>query len=553
MKRVKSVKSIIALLVIVATIMFYFVSVINSSINFPIYDDYEAILLFLVNFEKANTVFSKCGVIFKQHNEHRIIFGKMVALGYHAIFGLINFVHLIIIGNAALIGILVVLYKSFKIESIAKRLIILIPITIFLFNFKYTEVSCWAMASLQNIWVLLFAFVSFYFLFNDKKQSVVWAIVFATIATFTSGNGLLVFFTGIIVLLLKQEKRKTIIVFSIALILNAIVYFVGLQKIGKHPSLMASFIAHPLDLFLYPMNFIGVLFFEHTTTVGIIIGALVLLGITFIFYKKLYQANYLLFSFLVFMVLTVVVVTLSRFGFGVIQASASRYMINATLIYIIIGMILMERFQSKLNYKIFIPSLLLTIIFNSSGYAVIQHQKEIVNSALRNIDLVNKGNVAEYTLFYPGNDELPQSILSQANSVDIFKTKKTDFTALLSKIKFNIDTSNTRYAIDQFQKISDTTFVVTGWVLIANKNSYNTTILLSLEDSLSHSFIELTQNKLRNDVTTIFKNENCNYDYCGFTKEINLLKYPKGELVVSLLMMSDGINLKIPIHKKIKI
>jgi hypothetical protein len=83
--------------------------------------------------------------------------------------------------------------------------------------------------------------------------------------------------------------------------------------------------------------------------------------------------------------------------------------------------------------------------------------------------------------------------------------------------------------------------------------SYHTSIAIGLEDSLSNMYIVIPSMVIRNDVTNAFMVDHCNYNYSGFTKDLHIHQYPKGEYTLSFLIMSDGVNLKIPIHKKIKI
>lgn len=81
-----STKSIFALLSILITIIIYFIIIIDSSINFPVNDDYPSILHFLIKYDDAKSIFEKIHLIYNQHNEHRIIFGKIITLSYYNIF-----------------------------------------------------------------------------------------------------------------------------------------------------------------------------------------------------------------------------------------------------------------------------------------------------------------------------------------------------------------------------------------------------------------------------------------------------------------------------------
>lgn len=554
MKNQFTSKSLLYLALICVPILIYFITIVRASINFPIMDDYDAILKFLITYIDATNFYDKITAVFSQQNEHRIVYTKLVVLGYHKIFGAINFIPLIVIGNLSLVGILLVFYKSLKIESLDKRLIILLPVVLFLFNYRYAELSCWAMTSIQNIGVLFFAFLSLYFLLKDNKPSIAWAIVFATIATYTSGNGILTFITGIIVLILKKESRRSIFLFGCAFVLNLATYFIGLKKVEGHPPFLASFIANPEDFFLYPLNFLGSVFYGHITVIGFVFGALVLAVFIFIYIKKIYKNNYVLFAFLLFMLSTVGVITISRFGFGVRQANSSRYMVNSSLIYIIIGLIFCEIYYSKLTYKFYLPLVIFIMIFNWISIDSIKGQLITAKYDKNNIIQINNGKIADYNLNYvPIREFHATKILVQADERGIFTTRSAGLVSPLHQTKnaFNSDSSKINYSIEETNWINDSIYNLTGWIFLKNFPSDQTSITIGVEDSMSQMFVESTQRILRTHVAKTYKADNCDYNMSGFSKNINLSKYPKGDYKLNILISVDSLHLKLPLNKTI--
>lgn len=57
-----------------AVIGFYFYQILQYVYNFPLYDDYETILRFLIEWEKTSSLSQKFSLLFQQHNEHRVFF-----------------------------------------------------------------------------------------------------------------------------------------------------------------------------------------------------------------------------------------------------------------------------------------------------------------------------------------------------------------------------------------------------------------------------------------------------------------------------------------------
>src|ERR1700743_859724 len=80
----------------------YFRIVDHYAVNIPWSDDYDAILGFLLEFRKA-PFGEKIGLLFSQHNEHRILSSRLVYITWQALFGRINFRYLTFIGDTQLL------------------------------------------------------------------------------------------------------------------------------------------------------------------------------------------------------------------------------------------------------------------------------------------------------------------------------------------------------------------------------------------------------------------------------------------------------------------
>src|SRR5208282_3307673 len=182
----------------------FFWTIFRYSINIPYWDDYD-ILDFVLKFLDLKNLKDKTALIFAQHNEHRIAFDRMVALIDYYLYGGINFKHLIFIGNISLIGLTLVLFRAFRIEK--DKFLYFIPAIYLLFQPQYWETIFWAMASLANLYVLFFAFLSIYFATKPSQRNFFLAVFFAILATFTSGSGMFVFLVVSAVLI--YQKRFT--------------------------------------------------------------------------------------------------------------------------------------------------------------------------------------------------------------------------------------------------------------------------------------------------------------------------------------------------------
>ncbi|ADB38562.1 hypothetical protein Slin_2544 [Spirosoma linguale DSM 74] len=171
------------------------------AVNIPKWDDH-ALRAFLFYSDQEPTLTGKIYQLFRQHNEHRIVYDRLITRLDYSLFGKLNFVHLMLVGNLSLVGLLLVFVAALR-RSMPGRTTALyaLPISLLLFNLSQWENMYWGMAALQNFSVVLWVLAAFYFLSYTRLWGL--ALVSATLATLTSGNGLIVWPIGFVILALR--------------------------------------------------------------------------------------------------------------------------------------------------------------------------------------------------------------------------------------------------------------------------------------------------------------------------------------------------------------
>lgn len=87
-------------------IIINFLNLVNQyAVNLPIWDDFDSVLNFLIEFTKASDAGEKFALFYKQHNEHRILINKFLTLADYWIFSRISLLHLIYCSTFALIAL----------------------------------------------------------------------------------------------------------------------------------------------------------------------------------------------------------------------------------------------------------------------------------------------------------------------------------------------------------------------------------------------------------------------------------------------------------------
>jgi hypothetical protein len=192
-------------LVVLVPIVAHFYGLFHYGINIPKWDDH-ALRNFLVNFNVADSWGERFRLLFAQHNEHRIVYDRLVALLLYGLTGEINFVGLMAVGSLSLLGILLVFHRIIRVSGLAQA--VFLPLPFLLLTFQHHENTLWGMASLQNFSVVFFTLSSLVCLAQGTKRLFGWAIFWALLALITSGNGTLIWFVGAGILVLQKEGRR---------------------------------------------------------------------------------------------------------------------------------------------------------------------------------------------------------------------------------------------------------------------------------------------------------------------------------------------------------
>ncbi|PMD95905.1 hypothetical protein BWI97_13645 [Siphonobacter sp. BAB-5405] len=190
-------------------IVFFYIVINQVAVNLPWADD--SILMYFLYTYKLPEVswlhFWKDA--FSVHAEHRIVVPRLLMLLTYLIQGEINVKTVLLIGNLSILGSAYILYRYIRRSSLS--LWFFVPVTFLLFQPVYWEDSLWLICVVQHTLVIFWVLLSLHLLQFDKKSCFITACISAILAIFTSGNGLLVWFPGILLLLMQQRKKEVAI------------------------------------------------------------------------------------------------------------------------------------------------------------------------------------------------------------------------------------------------------------------------------------------------------------------------------------------------------
>ncbi|MHB8321197.1 MAG: hypothetical protein ACYDA7_04170 [Acidithiobacillus sp.] len=317
-------------LVMTVPLFIYIWLFLKYTVNMPYSDDYDSVLGWLVQFLYNSNAHQKIIMLFRQHNEHRIVFDRVMELADVYLFGKVDFIYLDFIGLLGLLGLLGVMLYIAKRKGLKTYEVVPIPFLILTLS-QSSQIS-FAMASMQQYWQLLFSVLSLVFLISFRKYvSFVTACVLAIIASFTGAGGLIVFPVGLIYLALSKKLRLSFLWSMVAAAIFYI-YFIYLHyeptPIGKASHAYAY--SHPIKYVEYAVSFVGNA--GHNLTQAFYLGCVLIVMAMTLFIISLRKTDQILTYISVFVLATAAAAGLSRVSMGIGEALGARYTIYSLLI-----------------------------------------------------------------------------------------------------------------------------------------------------------------------------------------------------------------------------
>lgn len=422
------------LIFVPVALYFYFLS--EYALNIPKWDDH-ALKAFIVEFEDAKGLIPKLQSFFKQHNEHRIALDRLFTLIVYKIHGSIEYRWLMWIGNLTLLGLLLIFYRIFQKQKIS--IAYFVPIPFILFQLQLWENTFWGMAAVQNFAIIFLIFGLIYLITSEKRANFRLALLFAFLATFTSGNGITVF-PVCILLLIIQRKFKDASIFSAISICLILLYFYHYKFPTNNPSLAGIGINSIVKGFFM---FLGSVFDlmpntslnQNLTILGgailLVIGLIIAIYLIFNskLFKKQRNLNHLklfILGCLLFLIGTAILVTFTRISYGEIGMLTSRYKIYSILLLIIIYVSFISKVQAVHNRWLPLSLIFVAICFNF--IANFTNFKEVVNF---------KNQLISFGI----NWELDENTVKSSPKIRLYESPDLGFEKNIQEIKTPIETA----------------------------------------------------------------------------------------------------------------
>jgi hypothetical protein len=367
-------------------LVIYIAAVLIFSINMPFGDDYDAVLGFLNKFVTGNSLSEKIWFLFSQHNEHRIVFNRIIELMQYCIMGKANFYVLSIIGNLGWVLSFFVIYKLYKKKCNNYKY--LLPISIMFFSFLTHTLMSWSMASIQQYFQVLFLLLSYYFLiYKFSIKNIFLYQLFLILGVWTGGGGLIFYIPAVIYLFFKKRYRETM--FTIGLFsINVYFYFIFFRYNFISSDSISYFFEHLFVISIYILNFIGNI--KIFTRYEYMVGLIFLLCSIYIAFRKRCEFQILILLAVIF---TAFAAAIDRVDFGVWQALSSRYTMYPIILFSSGYLSILPAKDKRLTNRIFIFALAFSLIIFSL----------CVPNGVKNL-IKYDSNLKLYCIYYPDRE-----------------------------------------------------------------------------------------------------------------------------------------------------
>jgi hypothetical protein len=267
----------LAALLCILPIALYFgiFSEISLNINYVAYDDI-LILGVIPGFEDASWL-ERWQRLTDPFPEHRLVFSRSLVLASYYLFGKVNLVSLMVIGNLCWVGCAGIFYAVFR--RLQLSLWYFVPVVWLWFTIHSFENMLWGVSSLCNFGVLLFTLLAFYFTTSTPGR--LWAgLLCALVATYTYGNGIVGFPIIAFILWITGRRKEFFVTVGVTVVVAGI-YFAGFPQ--KTDSLDFSNIQQVKEGIAGFFGFIGsVVALDAYTTEPVPLGLAVAVGVLII-------------------------------------------------------------------------------------------------------------------------------------------------------------------------------------------------------------------------------------------------------------------------------
>lgn len=309
------------LAIALAALLAYACFIWQRAINTPFHDDVIDVLDFLLRFAGAGSLEERLNLLFAQYNDHRTATSRVIYLLALEWQGHLDFRTLVWIANLA-IPVLAVLHAVSSPRGV--RLATLVLAALVLCQPRGRDFLVWGMSVLAFHGVIVFGFAAFIALRRPTVDRFALAVLAGAAATCSLSSGQLVWLAGAAQLAWSWRRGepgagRRLLAWSLVSVIALLLFQAGFLNRNPPERVLGYAAATPLHHLQYFLALLGSAVSFENLRVALGAGAMLLVALPWIAARALRQGQVVQAIFLVYLLLSVVVLVLGRAPYSTLQ------------------------------------------------------------------------------------------------------------------------------------------------------------------------------------------------------------------------------------------
>ena len=295
--------------------------------NIPMWDEFETVLKFLVRYESMSSLRDAIGPLFALANEHCMVTSRLIVLALFELTGEANFIHLAVVGNLSVVGVVMLLVRHESNRLV--RLLLGALTSLFIFQLQHHENFFSSYASIDHFLVVLLTTTTLVWVVRGGVLALWGAGGMSVLAVFTLAHGTAVLAAAALLLGLQQRWRHLAGWMVGSLIIAGLFAW---RLSGAPLSLTPPLTLAGLEKIVgYWLSLLGGVPALGNQAVVMPFGALLMVILGWLTLKTSYRRDPLLWGVAVNAVLAALLIAYGRAGSPDVSPLSSRYMVQSAM------------------------------------------------------------------------------------------------------------------------------------------------------------------------------------------------------------------------------
>ena len=374
-----------------AVVSIYATAIFSQSLNIPFRDDFQDILIFVVEFHAASGIRDSMRVLVEQHADHLTYASRVF---YYLIFmleGEVNFRTMVVVSHLGVLFLSCLFYSQIDVISPLKP-VFFVCLFLLLLHPRAYGLLIWPMATFAFFFAFAYPLAVFSLLKSPSGYRYPLAILCAVLATFTMSIGQLVWVLGLLFLwmerhVLESRYRGYLFGWVLAALATMVLFYSYFSPQFQMSDLLGYVLENPIHSLEVYVTMLGSgLGFGHAP-LSQVLGVVSLVVSVFFLFRGVKNGLKPLHYFLLFNLGSIAMIVMGRvYGFAFFDtpvekiALRPRYTFASLMLWLTLFVLWLNAIKTLSFLKV-VSILAIAIVYNAACYQVFypkfeQHRKQ---------------------------------------------------------------------------------------------------------------------------------------------------------------------------------